>query len=178
MTEPGVPTRSCVRCTEPRPGWQASPKPGAYAPPPPQPIVLIPHSNSKNTIDQTARSSSASSQPRRPASSIPRSVFGWVPSWPPSSMIREVCGVVNVQCFLVLALMAPDSVNCFYLFIRASLSFLALPPTQSSPSHSNAANSVLPIFLFHPILFFGDGGGRACGERRGGGREVFHPCPT
>ena len=158
------PTRSCVRCAEPRPGWQASPKPGEYAPLPHNSLVLIPLSNSKTKLTKTARSSSASSQPRKPASSIPRSVFGRVPSWPPSSMIREVCGVVNVnvQCFLVLVPMGPKFRQMFLSLIHASSpSSLALPPppTRAPPITS------CPFFYF--VASFGEGGGRACRE---GGR--------
>ena len=150
------PTRSCVRCAEPRPGWQASPKPGEYAPLPHNSLVLIPPSNSKTKLTKTARSSSASSQPRKPASSIPRSVFGRVPSWPPSSMIREVCGVVNanVQCFLVLVPMGPKFRQMFLSLIHASLPLL---PCSPPPPHSSTANNVLPIFLFRRIFRGGRG---------------------
>jgi hypothetical protein len=77
-------------------GWQARPKPGAYAHTTNPPTTKY-HANQNN---QTERSSSASSQPRKPAFSIPRSVFGWVPSWPLSSMIRKVC--VSCRCCIML----------------------------------------------------------------------------
>ena len=68
-------------------GWEASQKRGAYTIH--QPTIPFPTSHLIILIDP-ARSSSASSQPHKLASSTPRSVFGQVPSWPPSSMIHEV----------------------------------------------------------------------------------------
>lgn len=62
---------------------------------------------------KTARSSFASSQPRKLASSTPRSVFGWAPSWPPSSMIREVCVCVQRSMLpCVLCLLVPNFGRC------------------------------------------------------------------
>lgn len=52
--------------------------------------VHLPLSQLTNANEKIARSSSASSLPRKPASSTPRSVLGWVPSSRRSSMIREV----------------------------------------------------------------------------------------
>ena len=147
------PTRSCVRCAEPRPGWQASPKPGEYAPLPHNSLVLLPPSNSKTKLTKTARSSSASSQPRKPASSIPRSVFGRVPSWPPSSMIREVC-VFSQWAFLVLGPASPSRCDCLFLSFTLSLP-LERPLIAPWPTS---------------IPFFFRGGQRAEGMHGGGAR--------
>ena len=99
-----------------------------------------------------ARSSSASSLPRKPASSTPRSVLGWVPSSRRSSMIREVrvCHrpisrrpalfFVGLPLFLCSLLSSPFSVSvtvgrkvvfatptCVYL-IYVFNSFVHFPP--------------------------------------------------
>lgn len=94
------------------------------------------------TSIQTARSSSASSRPHKQASSIPRSVFGWVPSWLPSSMIREVCVFsMDVPCIL-----GPGFPR------RVALRLSSTPlPARGPPAHS----VMLPFFFS-----FGQGKGR------------------
>jgi len=61
-------------------GWRARPKPGAYAHPPSPTSPLRGYVMLTTTTEKLARSSSASSRPHKPASSIPRSALGWVPS--------------------------------------------------------------------------------------------------
>jgi hypothetical protein len=63
---------------------------------------------------QPARSSSASSQPHKLASSTPRNVFEQVPSWPLSSMIRKVRTYVPVSSFLSLSLSPSPLFFCLF----------------------------------------------------------------
>jgi hypothetical protein len=106
----------------------------------------------KLTSIRTARSSSASSQPHKQASSIPRSVFGRVPSWPPSSMIHEV-RMLPRWMFFVFCSRLPRRVALRLVF---NLSFTSFPPSPCFPARAAACHSII-------LPFFHWGGRRAEG---------------
>jgi hypothetical protein len=92
-------------------------------------------------FDQTARSSSASSQPRKQASSTPRSVFGWAPSWPLSSMIREVCVCVQRSMLPCPLSVCPEFRSmCPTVFLRS--------PTLTTRAHIAVARARCFILFF------------------------------
>ena len=97
--------------------------------------------------NQTARSSFASSRPRKRASSTPRSVFGRAPSWPPSSMIREVCVCVQRSTFNA------SSVSLVSLSVLLSVSSHPSSPTRAHTIPiTNIAVRALPVSSFFFFL--------------------------
>jgi|SRR5258708_39569924 len=118
------------------------------------------------TTHQTARSSSASSQPHKRASSTRRSVFGQVPSLPPSSMIHEVRPSVPTMSLLLFVLSCPCpcpvlSHPTVDITSLKGLNGLLFTPPPPLPSRARACVSP-SCPCFYPFRPFLEGGGVWC----------------
>ncbi len=119
------------------------------------------------TTHQTARSSSASSQPHKRASSTRRSVFGQVPSLPPSSMIHEVRPSVPTMSLLLFVLSCPcpcpvlSHPTVDITSLKGLNGLLFTPPSPSTLESARVRIAVMPMFLYISS-FSGRGWGVVC----------------